>query len=232
MLSDADRVLVTVVYQRQICSQSVLSDLLGVNENSIGQAIAETRLLLTAHGRLITPSTLRFTDARALAAFAAGTTEGPQRPRLPDLLSDPTLTGMPRADLAAITERLSRRQAARAEGHRHRRRGGERLPGARGGVFRQKITDAERVLATVLYQRDLCAQDTLAELFEGQPTHHRQRRTRNRPAARAGGRIQPRTRPHAIRHCDGPARLPDPQRRKRRLDTSRLILYGPTRSVT
>ena len=52
------------------------------------------------------------------------------------------------------------------ERHRHRRRGGDRLPGARGGVFTQKITDDERILATVLYQRGLCTQDTLAELFE------------------------------------------------------------------
>ena len=33
-------------------------------------------------------------------------------------------------------------------------------------MFTQKITDAERVLAAVLYQRKLCTQDTLAELFE------------------------------------------------------------------
>jgi hypothetical protein len=33
-------------------------------------------------------------------------------------------------------------------------------------VFTQKITDDERVLATVLYQRKLCTQDVLAELFE------------------------------------------------------------------
>ena len=50
--------------------------------------------------------------------------------------------------------------------HRHRRRGGERLPDARGGVFTQKITDAERVLAKALYQRKLCTQDILAELFQ------------------------------------------------------------------
>lgn len=36
LLSAADRVLVTVVYLRQICSQNVLSDLLGINANSIG----------------------------------------------------------------------------------------------------------------------------------------------------------------------------------------------------
>src|SRR3954447_5212117 len=48
LLSAADRVLIAVVYLRQICSQNVLSDLLGINTNSIGQAIAETRQLLTA----------------------------------------------------------------------------------------------------------------------------------------------------------------------------------------
>ena len=73
---------------------------------------------------------------------------------------------MPRAELAAMTERVAHIQAARTERHRHRRRGGERLPGGRGGVFTQKITDAERVLATVLYQRRVCTQDILAELFE------------------------------------------------------------------
>src|SRR5262249_37431577 len=44
-------------------------------------------------------------------------------------------------------------------------RGGSRRPGTRGGVFRQKITDGDRILATVLYQRRICTLDTLAELF-------------------------------------------------------------------
>lgn len=55
---------------------------------------------------------------------------------------------------------------ARNECHRHRRRGGERLPGARGGVFIEKITKQERILATVLYKRNLCSQHALAELFQ------------------------------------------------------------------
>ena len=165
LLTDADRVVVTVVYLRQVCSQNVLSDLLGINPNSIGQAIAETRQLLTEHGRTITPTTLRFTTADQLTRFASGSDDLPTRSRLPDLLADPALTGMSRADLAAMTQRVAQIQAGRTERYRHRRRGGERLPGARGGVFTQKITDAEQVLATVLYQRNLCTQDTLAELF-------------------------------------------------------------------
>jgi hypothetical protein len=73
---------------------------------------------------------------------------------------------MTRADLAALTDRIVPVLAARAERHRHRLRGGERLPGARGGIFMQKITDDERVLATVLYRRGLGTHDTFAELFE------------------------------------------------------------------
>src|SRR5215212_2957750 len=166
LLSAADRVLIAVVYLRQVCSQNVLSDLLGINTNSIGQAIAETRQLLAEHHHTITPTTLRFTTAGALTEFVSSGQSEPSRARVSNRLADPALTGLSRAELAAMTERVKHVQDARHERHRHRRRGGERLPGARGGVFQQKITDDERVLATVLYQRKLCTQDTLAELFE------------------------------------------------------------------
>jgi hypothetical protein len=166
LLTDADRVLITVVYLRQVCSQNVLSDLLGINPNSVGQAIAETRQLLTEHGHTIAPATLRFASADALTTFVSSSDDNPTRSRLPELLSHPALTGMPRADLAAMTQRIAHIQAARTERHRHRRRGGERLPGGRGGIFAQKITDAERVLATVLYQRRVCTQDILCQLFQ------------------------------------------------------------------
>ena len=166
LLSGADRVLITIIYLRQICSQNVLSELLGINTNTIGQAIAETRQLLAEHHRTILPTTLRFATANALMKFVSSGEPEPARSRVSDQLAHPALTGMSRAELAAMTERVKHVQDARNERHRHRRRGGERLPGARGGVFTQKITDAERVLATVLYQRKLCTQDTLAELFE------------------------------------------------------------------
>ncbi len=166
LLTDADRVLVTLVYQRQTCSQTVLSDLLGINPNTIGQVIAETHQLLSDHGHPIAPSTLRFATAAALHQFVRTDDDVPTRSRITQRLSDPALTGVSREELAAMTQRAETVQASRRQRHRHRRRGGERLPGARGGIFTQKITDAERVLATVLYQRKLCNQDTLAELFE------------------------------------------------------------------
>ena len=165
LLAPADRVLITIVYLRQVCPQTVLSDLLGINVNSIGQAIAETRQLLQEHRHTVVATTLRFRTAAALREFVSSSRPAPVRAQIPELLSDPELTGISRADLQALTQRIRPILEARRERHSHRRRGGERMPGARGGVFTQKITHEERVLTTVLYQRRLCTQDTLAELF-------------------------------------------------------------------
>jgi hypothetical protein len=82
-----------------------------------------------------------------------------------DTLSHPSLTGMSRADFQDLADRITVSYAAAVEQRRHRRRGGDRLPGTRGGLFRQKITDADRILATVLSRRRLCSQQTLADLF-------------------------------------------------------------------
>ncbi|MFG1967457.1 transposase family protein [Nonomuraea sp. NPDC049028] len=65
-----------------------------------------------------------------------------------------------------MLEKLIVPYAAAIEQRRHRQRGGHRRPGTRGGVFRQKITDGDRILATILYQRRVCTLDTLAELFD------------------------------------------------------------------
>ena len=92
-----------------------------------------------------------------------GTTVG--RPPLPEALSDPALTGMSRQDLQRLTERLALPHAAAIERRRHRQRGGDRTPGTRRGVFKQRLTDTERILATVLYQRKLCTREVLAEAF-------------------------------------------------------------------
>jgi len=165
ILTPADGVLITVVYQRQVCSQKVLGELLGLSDMTIGMVIAETRQLLGENGVQIGPATLRFTTAAALRDYAASDQPLPERSRILQLLSHPDLTGIPPADLAAMTARVRKVLEARGERHRHRRRDGETLPGARGGVFTQKITPDERILVTILYLRKLCSQDTLAELF-------------------------------------------------------------------
>ena len=165
ILTPADGVLITVVYQRQVCSQKVLGELLGLSDMTIGMVIAETRQLLGENGVQISPATLRFTTAAALRDYATSDQPLPDRSRILQLLSHPDLTGIPPADLAAMTARVRKVLEARGERHRHRRRDGETLPGARGGVFTQKITPDERILVTILYLRKLCSQDTLAELF-------------------------------------------------------------------
>ncbi|MFC4114259.1 ISAzo13 family transposase [Nonomuraea zeae] len=169
LLCDADRVLITVVYLRQICSQKVLSDMLEVSDFTIGYWIAETRKLLTENQITIPATTLRFTTPAQLHVFLDNDDVPAQRPRISETLSHPALTGMSREELHQMIERLTPLQAARLERLRYERRGGERLPGARGGIFQQKITDAERILATILYQRKVCTRQALSELFEVSP---------------------------------------------------------------
>src|SRR4051794_36178855 len=79
LLAPADRVLITIVYLRQVCPQTVLSDLLGINTNSIGQAIAETRQLLHEHRHHVVASTLRFRTAAALREFTSRSLPAPGR---------------------------------------------------------------------------------------------------------------------------------------------------------
>jgi DNA-binding transcriptional regulator YdaS (Cro superfamily) len=168
LLSDADEVLITVVYLRQVCPQKVLCDLLGINPVTIGQAIKATRRLLDEHKIGITPTVVRyFTRAEDLRAWAGGTeTECTTATPTRQHLTDPALTGMSRDDLHALLEALIVPYAAAIEARRHRQRGGQRRTGTRGGVFRQKITDGDRILATILYQRRVASLDALAELFD------------------------------------------------------------------
>jgi transposase len=168
LLDDADRILITIIYLRQVCSQKVMSEMLEVNPTSIGQAIAATRRLLEEHRHAVTPTMLRFSHPNDLLDYLDhGITVS--RPRLPEVLSDPALTGISRQELQQLTERLALRQAAQTERRRHKRRGRQRLPGTRGGIFRQKITDAERVLAAVLSQRGVCTRRVLADLLDVSP---------------------------------------------------------------
>ncbi|MEV0537530.1 ISAzo13 family transposase [Kitasatospora sp. NPDC050463] len=169
LLSNSDEVLVTVLYLRQVCPQKVLCDLLGINPVTIGQAIKATRQLLDEHKISITPTVARyFTRAQDLRAFIAEATPDRHPPAEPTrrALTAPALTGMSRRSLNVLLEELIVPYAAAIEERRHRQRGGDRRPGTRGGVFRQKITDGDRILATILYRRRICSLDILAELFD------------------------------------------------------------------
>jgi transposase len=162
LFDDAARLLLTLLYQRQVCSMNVLADLLEVTATCIGDTVKQTREALEDHGHATGVAPVRFATADALLAFLDSDLR-PARTRIIQRLSHPALTGLSPSELHALTEQLAVRQAAQTDRLNHQRRGGPRQPGTRFGVFPQKISNSERVLLTVLYQRNLCTLDVLAE---------------------------------------------------------------------
>jgi hypothetical protein len=72
------------------------------------------------------------------------------------MLADPRLTGMSTAQLAALRTQLAPAQAAAAEQHRYVLRKGRRV--ATTGRSRSLLSDADEVLLTVIYLRQVCPQ--------------------------------------------------------------------------
>jgi transposase len=162
LFGDPARLLLTVVYQRQVCSMNVLADLLEVTATCIADLVKETREILEDHGHDTGAAPVRFTTCDALLAFA-DSDQHPARSTIIERLSHPALTGLTRRELHDLTARLAARQSAHAERLTYQRRGGPRQPGTRGGVFRQKISNGDRVLLALLYHRRLCTLDVLAD---------------------------------------------------------------------
>jgi len=160
LFDDAARLLLTLLYHRQVCSMNVLVDLLEVTATCIGDLVKETRESLEDHGHDPGVAPVRFTTCDALLAFADSDLR-PARATVIERLSHPALTGLTRRELHDLTTRLAARQSAQAERLTYQRRGGLRQPGTRGGVFHQKISNSQRVLLAVLYHRRLCTLDVL-----------------------------------------------------------------------
>ena len=158
---DTARLLLTLLYQRQVCSMNVLSDLLEVTATCIGDLVGETREVLEDHGHRTGVASVRFATAQALLSFLDSDLR-PPRSAITERLSHPALTGLSPNELRKLTERLAARQAAQAERLAYQRRGGPRQPGTRSGIFHQKISNGERVLLTIPCQRRLCTLDVLA----------------------------------------------------------------------
>jgi hypothetical protein len=164
LFDDPARVLLTLLYQRQACSMNVLADLLEVTAVCIGDLVRETREALEDHGHATGTAAVRFPTAQALRIFLDSDAR-PKRAQIIEHLSHPALTGLSRPGLQDLTRQLAPLQAAQAERLGYQRRGGLRQPTARGGVFHQKISNGERVLLAILYQRRLCTMDLLASLL-------------------------------------------------------------------
>ena len=166
LFGDAARLLLTLLYQRQVCSMNVLADLLEVTATCIGDLVKETREILEDHGHDPGVAPVRFTSHDALLAFVDSDLR-PARTTVIERLSHPALTGLTQRELHDLTSRLAVRQTARTERLSYQRRGGPRQPGTRGGVFHQKISNGEGVLLALLYQRRLCTLDVLAGALGG-----------------------------------------------------------------
>jgi len=162
LFDDAARVLLTLLYQRQVCSMKLLADMLETAPSCIGHLVHETRRVLEDHGHQPGYAPTRFTTADALMVFL-DTAQAPSRTGIMSDLSHPNLTGMSCDDLEDLIRGLAPRQAAQIERLSHQRRGADRQSGSRGGVFPQKIGNRERVVLTVLYLRKLCTLDILAD---------------------------------------------------------------------
>jgi hypothetical protein len=162
LFDDPPRVMLTLLYQRQVCSMKLLSDMLEVTPECIGHLVAETRRVLEDHGHQPGYAPTRFITAAELLAFL-DTSAVPPRTRIMESLSHPRLTGMSRKDLDTLVRRLAPRQAAQTERVSYQRRGADRQPGSRGGVFPQKVGDKDRIILALLYLRKLCTLDVLAD---------------------------------------------------------------------
>jgi hypothetical protein len=102
------------------------------------------------------------TDPATVAATARPTA-GPARPD-GSALRDPELTGMTVPEMGTVLNDLIPAPAEQRERLRHERRGGERRR-ARGAGARDKLSDADRILATVPCLRKIGTRNLLARLF-------------------------------------------------------------------
>ncbi|WUA11960.1 ISAzo13 family transposase [Nocardia sp. NBC_01377] len=164
LLRPADKVLITVLYLRGVCPQKVLVELLDTNPVTISKTIKQTRTLFEEYKIVLDQTSHYFSSAPALRDWLENDTATTRMDNA-TALAHPELTGTSREEFQALLDRISLSYHAAIQQRRHHQRGGQPRPGSRGGVFRQKITDTDRVLATVLAQRQLCDLHTLAELF-------------------------------------------------------------------
>ncbi|WP_405526773.1 ISAzo13 family transposase [Streptomyces avidinii] len=79
-------------------------------------------------------------------------------------LRNPELTGMTEPALDELVDQLSQKLDELREHGRSQQRGGDRIR-ARGAGAKDKLTTADRVLATILYLRKLGTRDLIAQLF-------------------------------------------------------------------
>jgi Helix-turn-helix of DDE superfamily endonuclease len=79
-ITDDERVLATVLYQRELCTQDTLAELFEVSRRTIGDVVREVGPILTQHGFSPTPAGTRFGTAAELLAALVGDEDLPTPP--------------------------------------------------------------------------------------------------------------------------------------------------------
>ena len=139
----------------------------------------------------------------------AGESRGPAQRRQATLgrLADPRLTGMTAAQLQQLTATLAPAQAARAQQRYSQQRGGRARRATGNPRARPLFDDAARLLLTLLYQRQVCSMNALADLLEVTATCIGDLVKETREILEDHGHDTG-TRPGPVRHRPGPAQLP------------------------
>lgn len=101
---------------------------------------------------------------RCTAAQKGGSGPRVIPPEVLEMLSHPTLTGMSRADLHRLIELLAPAQEAKAEQRAYKRRGGRRRR-AKGAGGMTVMTPAIRIVASLVYLREVCPMPVLGDLL-------------------------------------------------------------------
>src|SRR5207344_839622 len=102
LFDDTARLLLTLLYQRQVCSMNALADLLEVTATCIGDLVKETREILEDHGHDTGTAPVRFATAQALLNFLDSDLR-PARTAITERLSHPVLTGLTKDELHELT---------------------------------------------------------------------------------------------------------------------------------
>ena len=138
-----------------------------------GVAISKERFAALPLERHTTHGAWNYTlqPAAGTASAGEGTTGQPSSPacRRQEMLAklgDERLTGMTSAELACLCAALAPRQAARAQQRPSAQRGGRARRAAGKPRGRPLFDDPARVLLTLLYQRQACSMNVLADLLE------------------------------------------------------------------
>ena len=163
LFDDAARLLLTLLYQRQVCSMNALADLLEVTATCIGDLVKETREILEDHGYDTGAGLDPLHRRQALLSFLDSDLR-PARTAIIERLSHPVLTGLTQ-HRPARTHQATRRHGSPPKPNASPTSGAAAhvSPVPAAASSRRRSATANASCSPILYQRGLCTLDVLAD---------------------------------------------------------------------